>query len=449
MLLHSEDRPVIGRFGARVPDISRIYHSRGPSSIGRRGHGTDTFDDASDRRVPPGLFRLAREYCFTAFNDIEPVGKVGNVVDVGFGDKYGVPEGSDIRQPLDNRGDHHWRKAFGGFVEQQELRPQCQRASDRQHLALTARQRLPAAIDVASQVRKYIVCFVDTLGCGPPIGSGPGWQSDVFGNRQFAKHFALFGCESNTQPGNLKGAQPDEIALLEDDRPGECFAEAHDAAECGGFAGAVTPDEIDELALLHLKGNPAQDTAALNINDEIADCQHQRALRLPTTVAIRCESAKNSFGGRSAKTRPSAKAMIRVEYADTRSISCSTSTIPLTPASFAAARSVFMMECLSAVETPDVGSSNRIPCGSSAKAEATSSNFFSPCESAAARVSSRLLNPKISATLPTRSWISASSDSRDNNRQHFFCRDTTAAAIVSPTVSFGKIWMSWKARASP
>ena len=79
-------------------------------------------------------------------------------------------------------------------------------------------------------------------------------------------------------------------------------------------------------------------------------------------------------------------------------MSCSTSTMALTPACFPAAISVFMMPCLSAVETPEVGSSSRMTCGSSANAEATSSSFFSPCDSAAATASSRARRPKMSAT---------------------------------------------------
>ena len=47
-------------------------------------------------------------------------------------------------------------------------------------------------------------------------------------------------------------------------------------------------------------------------------------------------------------------------------------------------------------------------CGSSAKAEATSSSFFSPCESEAATVLSRWLNPNISATSRTRCLICTS-----------------------------------------
>ncbi len=120
-----------------------------------------------------------------------------------------------------------------------------------------------------------------------------------------------------------------------------------------------------------------------------------------------------------------------------------------TPARFAAAISVVMMPCFSAVETPEVGSSSRMTRGSSANAEATSSNFFSPCDKVAAGLASRCCRPKISATCATRA-PTAWSDARGANSRHRFpCRETTAAAMVSATVSCGKIWISWNERTRP
>ena len=60
---------------------------------------------------------------------------------------------------------------------------------------------------------------------------------------------------------------------------------------------------------------------------------------------------------------------------------------------------VFMTPCFSAVETPEVGSSSRITSGLSAKAEATSSSFFSPCESRRETVCRRCSSPKMRGDL--------------------------------------------------
>ena len=70
---------------------------------------------------------------------------------------------------------------------------------------------------------------------------------------------------------------------------------------------------------------------------------------------------------------------MRSEYAKTMSMSCSTWMMARSPTRLDAVTRVSMMAVLSAVLTPDVGSSSRMISGLSAKAEATSRSFLSPC----------------------------------------------------------------------
>src|SRR5882672_7347519 len=130
-------------------------------------------------------------------------------------------------------------------------------------------------------------------------------------------------------------------------------------------------------------------------------------------------------------------------------MSCSTWTMARTPAAFAAVTRTSMIACLSPDETPLVGSSSRITLGLSAKALAISSNFFSPCDSVEATVSSRARKPSTSAT---RSASACSTSSRESERKGLptrRMRDATATARVSRTVSAGKMFTSWKARDIP
>src|SRR5262249_15807456 len=101
-------RPVLDGFRRAVSDISVIYHAQAPGSIGSRGWG-NALNDAPNGRVPLRLFRPARKNNLTAFNDIEPVGKIGNVVDVGFGNEYGMTKSSYFREPFNNRRNDHRR----------------------------------------------------------------------------------------------------------------------------------------------------------------------------------------------------------------------------------------------------------------------------------------------------------------------------------------------------
>ena len=130
-------------------------------------------------------------------------------------------------------------------------------------------------------------------------------------------------------------------------------------------------------------------------------------------------------------------------------MSCSTRMMALTPAVLAAPISVCISPCFSAVDTPDVGSSSSITSGFSAKADATSSSFFSPCESRREGLSSRRSSPKTRAISATRALTAASADTAENSRHCLACCETTAAAIVSATVSCGKICTSWNVRAMP
>src|SRR5262249_19915033 len=196
---------------------------------------------------------------------------------------------------------------------------------------------------------------------------------------------------------DLERPPADDRAAHQLDRARQRRAKAHDGAERRGLAGAVAADQVDDLAGADLERDAAQDAAPLHLDHEIANAQHQVRLRLPTTVSMMIGSAKNGPGGRSASTLPSDSAMMRSEYSATRSMSCSTRTMALPCAARAAATSVFMMPCLSAVDTPEVGSSSRITSGSSAKAEATSSSFFSPWDRLCASLPSRPSRPKIAA----------------------------------------------------
>src|SRR5262245_2811917 len=86
----------------RPSDISHIYHSWPPCSI-RRPRLPGSLDHPGHRRVPACLARLAGKDYLAAFNDIEAVGEIRDVVDIRFGNEYRVAEGADITEPLHDR----------------------------------------------------------------------------------------------------------------------------------------------------------------------------------------------------------------------------------------------------------------------------------------------------------------------------------------------------------
>ena len=219
-------------------------------------------------------------------------------------------------------------------------------------------------------------------------------------------------------------------------------AKSHDGAKAGGLSGAVAADQTDEFAGADLECHAAQHAAALDIDREVSHGEHQWARRLPTTASTRAASAKNRSGGRSAKHLAPGQGDDAARIGGDQIHVVLDQHDRLDAGLRPAAMRISMISCLSAVETPDVGSSSRITSGSSANAEATSSSFFSPWDSAAAAVSSRRSRPKMRATSRARLRIVASAARRENKRQRLLWREMTAAAMVSSTVSCGKIAMS-------
>src|SRR5262249_2501293 len=80
-----------------------------------------------------------------AFDDVEAVREQGHMVEIGFSDQHGVAELAEGGDAVDDRGHDGRGESFRGLVEQQQLRVECQRASNRYHLALAARELLAAA----------------------------------------------------------------------------------------------------------------------------------------------------------------------------------------------------------------------------------------------------------------------------------------------------------------
>src|SRR6202011_628213 len=105
--------------------------------------------------------------------------------------------GADAHQALDERGHDDGRKPLGRLVEQEELRPERERAGDRDHLALAAGKRVAAAVPVALEAWEYAIGFVDPRLRRAPAGTGPGRHGDVLGDRELAEHLAFLGGKSD------------------------------------------------------------------------------------------------------------------------------------------------------------------------------------------------------------------------------------------------------------
>src|ERR1700732_4218320 len=89
--------------------------------------------------------RLACEDDLATLDDVEPIGEIRNMVDVGFGDADRMTASTDGGEPIDEGRDDQRGKPLSWLVEQQQLRPECERAGNRNHLALAPGEGVAAA----------------------------------------------------------------------------------------------------------------------------------------------------------------------------------------------------------------------------------------------------------------------------------------------------------------
>src|SRR5258705_3069238 len=404
-------------------------------------------DHAHHVAVPARLRQGARKHHLAALQNIDAVDVVGNMVHVGFRDQNALPHRADGGDTLGDQRNDRGRQPLERLIEQQQFWIKRQRAGDRYHLALAAGKLAAAAPEILPQLWEHRVGFLNANAGRTARWPRPGRKLKILGHRQVGVDFGYLWREADAALRDLPGRQLGQVGTVEADAAGPGAAIAYDAAKGRCLAGSVAPDQADQFSRAHRQADTVEDTAALDVDFQVRQIKHHGVLlnvcgRVPTTAAIMAGSLKKASGGMSASTLPSCSATMRCEYRSTRSMSCSTWTMPRTPAAFAAETSTSMIACLSAVETPLVGSSSRITDGLRAKALAISSNFFSPWDNVEATVSSRARRPRTSAMRSASAGSTLSRLSERNGLATRRKRDATATASVSRTVSAGKMLTS-------
>src|SRR5882757_282694 len=404
-------------------------------------------DHAHYVAVAVRLRQGAREHHLAALQNIDAVDVIGNMVHVGFSHQNALPDRPDRGNALGDQRNDRGRQPLEWLIEQQQFWIERQRAGDRYHFALAAGKLTAAAREILPELWEHCIGFFHAIAGGAARRPRPGRKLEILGHGQVGVDFGFLRRESDAALRDLPGRQLRQVDAVEADAARPATAVAHDAAKGRGLAGAVAPDQADQFARGHRKADAVQDAAALDVDFQVRQIKHHGILRrvcgrVPTTAAIMAGSLKNASGGMSASTLPSCNATMRCEYRSTRSMSCSTWTMPRTPAVLAATTRTSMIACLSPVETPLVGSSSRITDGLRAKALAISSNFFSPWDKVEATVSSRARSPRTSAMRSTSACSTLSRLSERNGLATRRKRDATATASVSRTVSAGKILTS-------
>ena len=144
--------------------------------------------------------------------------------------------------------DDERRQAERRLVEQEEAGPRHERAGDRHHLLLAARERLGQLMAALAQHRELLVLLLERLGDGGAVGLGVGAHPQIFFDGHGAEQLAPLRHlgEARAHDGR-RGQAADGAAVIAD-----CAArrrhQAHHGVEQGRLAGAVGADQRDDLA---------------------------------------------------------------------------------------------------------------------------------------------------------------------------------------------------------
>ena len=182
-------------------------------------------------------------------HDEAAMGELERVIGVLFDQEYrepvaGVERSDDVEDlPRDQR-----REAERRLVEQQEPRPPHQGARDGEHLLLAARQRAAALAEPLGEAWEQ---FEDAGEVAVP-GVGAGRKRahlQVLQHAHARKDAPAFRGLGDVKPGDFVGRQLRNVAAGEFDAALAGARLAEDGHHQGRLAGAVGPDQGDDLAL--------------------------------------------------------------------------------------------------------------------------------------------------------------------------------------------------------
>ena len=162
--------------------------------------------------------------------------------------------GDDRERLLDERGRETQRR----LVEENESRAGHERAADREHLLLAAREGARGLTPPLGEDRKVGAHALEVTHDLRAVSSHVRPHREVLFDREVRKDASPLRTVGDAGLEHIGGLEAADHAVLEKDAPRGRAEEAGDRAERGRFAGAVGPDETHELAPADLQIEAAQ-----------------------------------------------------------------------------------------------------------------------------------------------------------------------------------------------
>ena len=195
--------------------------------------------------------------------------------------------GAAVAQGLDDveqLGDDGRRQPEGELVDHEQARPADERHAEREHLLLAARQVAGGLVQPVTQDREVAE---DAFGRFADLvllaALEPAGEAQVLGHRQRREHALPAGHLRDATRRDLVRRGVGHVAPVEDDGAPACLDEPGDRLQQRRLAGAVRPEERDDLALVDLEVDAEQHLHAVVMHVDSAD---EQELDLPSTPLV-------------------------------------------------------------------------------------------------------------------------------------------------------------------
>ena len=173
----------------------------------------------------------------------------------------------DLGRPLEHARDlrdEQRREPLRRLVDQQHAVVVQERARDRHHLLLTARERAGALLRALAQLGEELVHEVVASGAVSLR------QLQVLAHGQAGEHVPVLRDVADAEADDLVRRHPGQLLLLEPRRPAR-LDQAEEGAERRRLADAVPAEQRGDAALRHRERDPLQDVRAREVHVQVRD----------------------------------------------------------------------------------------------------------------------------------------------------------------------------------
>ena len=158
---------------------------------------------------------------------------------------------AELVEALEELLDDGGGESLERLVEQEHAHVARQRAGDRHHLLLAARQEVGRRIEALADAREIVEDALEIPAHAAPGLAPEAAELEVLGDRHAGEQAAALRHVAETEARDLGRGQPGEIGAVEADLAGRGRRDADQRLQQRRLAGAVAAEQRHDLVLVH------------------------------------------------------------------------------------------------------------------------------------------------------------------------------------------------------